>query len=319
MRKNKNQGEGQRWDQKMVYAHGSFINLRRRSDTGDRPPHQQVLRGKIKAHRDTFSVRSVRRSARLSSQLGHEVLARPRQQEIPQVGHRAYFHLAFRILRARPDVRQQHVLREREQPGIHPRFVWVHVQTDRRQLPQRQPWCSQHDEKGGTHVSILECPNHRLLVYHPTPCRIHKHAAALHHSHLSLPDHPPRVLTQRHMHSQHVRLSAQRLEALHIDTPFRDVGPAVPIVVEHAHRKGVGEVGEVQADPAESEDAEGAGGEVVRRPGRNRGLPGASPQRAFGVGKVAEGGEDEVEGGRGGGFIDCASGVGDADAWRGGR
>ena len=66
--------------------------------------------------------------------LSHHVLARPREQEIPQVGHRAQFHLSFRVLRGCPHVRQQHVLRKRAQPGVHPRFVGEHVQTDRRQL-----------------------------------------------------------------------------------------------------------------------------------------------------------------------------------------
>ena len=69
-----------------------------------------------------------------SSHLWYEVLARPCQQEIPQVRHRAHFHLSLRILRARPNVWQQHVLREREQPGVHLRFIQEHVQTDRRQL-----------------------------------------------------------------------------------------------------------------------------------------------------------------------------------------
>ena len=168
-------------------------------------------------------------------------------------------------------------------------------------------------------MSILKRPNDRLLIHHPTSCRIHQHTSPLHRPYLALPDQPARILAQRHMRAQHIRFLAERLDTLHIDTPRRDVGPTLPIVIQHAHRKGVYEVGEVQPYPAESQDPEGACGEVVRRPGRDGGFPRPNSERAFSSGKVAEGGEDEVEGGRGGAFVDGNGGVGDADAWRGRR
>lgn len=77
----------------------------------------------------------------------------------------------------------------------------------------------------------------------------------------------------------------------------------------------MGKVGETEADAAESKDPEGAGGEVVCRPGGDGGFPGTGAEGTFGGGEMAEGGEDEVEGGRSGGFVDCAGCVGDRDAW----
>ena len=85
-------------------------------------------------------------------------------------------------------------------------------------------------------------------------------------------------------------------------------------MVQHAHRKGVHEVREVQTNPAEPEDAERARGQVVRVPGGDGRLPRPRTQRPLRPRKVAEGGEDEVERCGRSGFVDRAGGVGDADA-----
>lgn len=79
------------------------------------------------------------------------------------------------------------------------------------------------------------------------------------------------------------------------------------------------EVRETQADAAKPEDTERTVGEIVRVPRRDRGFPRACVQGTFRFGKVAESGEDEVEGCGGGSFVDGAGGVGDADAWQEGN
>ena len=84
------------------------------------------------------------------------------------------------------------------------------------------------------------------------------------------------------MQAQHVRPSTQRVHALDVLTPLGDVGPAVPIVIQHAHGKGVYEAGEDEADSAEPQDAEGARAEVVCVARGDGGVPGARVEGAFG-------------------------------------
>ena len=164
-------------------------------------------------------------------------------------------------------------------------------------------------------MSVFQCPNDSLFVHHAPTRRVHEHAPALHRPDLAFPDQVPSVLTQRHVHAQHVRPLTQFLKTFDILAPLRYVGPAVPVMIEHAHRKGVDKVGEVQTDPSHPEDAEGTRREIVRVPQRDGGVPGPGVKGTFGLGKVAESGDNEVKRGGGGSFVDYVWGIGDTDAW----
>ena len=143
---------------------------------------------------------------------------------------------------------------------------------------------SDPDEQGkDTYVTVLERTNHGFLVDDLSPSRIDDDAPALHRPYLALSHEVYRLLAQWDVHAQHVRPRTQPLDALDVLAPLGRPRDAVPTVIEHAHRKGMCEVCEVEADPTEPEDAEGARGQVVRvRRGDGR-FPCAGVERPFGL------------------------------------
>ena len=131
-------------------------------------------------------------------------------------------------------------------------------------------------------MTALERTNHGFLVDDLSSRRIDDDAAALHSPYLALAHEVYRVLAQRDVQAQHVRPGTQLLHALDVLAPLGCPRDAVPTVIEHAHRKGVCEVCEAEADPTEPENAEGARSQVVRVPRRDERFPGAGMQGSFG-------------------------------------
>lgn len=163
-------------------------------------------------------------------------------------------------------------------------------------------------------MTILERANHRFLVNHLSPRCIHDDTPPLHRPNLPLAHEMHRVFSERYMYTQHIRLATQRLQTVHVLAPRRCVYYAVAVVIHDAHGKGMYEVGETEADPAESNNTEGAVGEIVRVPRGDGCFPRACVKGTFGSGKVAKGGEDEVEGCSGGCVVDGARGIRHVDA-----
>ena len=132
-------------------------------------------------------------------------------------------------------------------------------------------------------MTIFERANHRLLVNHLSPRRIHDNAPPFHRPNLFLAHEIHRVVSERHVHAQHVRLRTQRFQAWDVLAPRGGFWDAVTVVVYYAHWEGVHEVRETEADAAQPEDAEGAVGEVVCVPRGDRGFPRACKEGAFGL------------------------------------
>ena len=194
------------------------------------------------------------------------------------------------------------------------------VRLDRRRVQLRRADVRQRfvsNKQQNTHMTVLERTNQCLLVNDFSPRRVDDDAPPLHPLDLALAHKVDRLYAEGDVHAQYVRLLAQRLEALDVLAPSGRIGNAVPAVVYDAHRKGMHEACEAEADPAESKDAERARGQVVRVTGGNRGFPRPGVQGALRLGEVAEGGEDEVECSGSRGIVHSTRGVGDGDAWRG--
>ena len=193
-------------------------------------------------------------------------------------------------------MREEGVLWELEQARVNRGFVGVDVKPDRGQLSGGQQTDSNasNQRKKRTHMTIFERANHCLLVNNLSPRSIDDDTPALQRSNLFLAYEMHRVGFQRNMYAQYVCFPTERLDAVDVRAPRGGICDTVPVVIDHTHGEGVNEVCEVEADTAEPKNTERARAEVVCVPGRDGGFPRACKERAFGLGKVAEGGEDEV-------------------------
>ena len=166
-----------------------------------------------------------------------------------------------------------------------------------------------------THVSVFEGSDERVLIDDLASGGVDDDGALLERADDVLADEPLGVGVEREMDAEDVGLGEHGFEVGDVLAPGGGGGVPAPGMVEDAHGEGVGEVGEAGADPAESEDAEGASGEVVCAACDRGGFPCPGAEGALAVGELADGGEDEVECCGGCCVVDDAGGVGYGDAW----
>ena len=167
-------------------------------------------------------------------------------------------------------------------------------------------------------MSVFEGSDERVLVDDLASRGVDDDGALLERADDPLADEPLRLGVEREMDAQNVGLGEHGPEVGDVLTPGGGGRDPAPGVVDDAHREGVRELGEAGADPAETEDAEGASGEVVGSGRDGGGLPCPGAQGALAVWELADGGEDQVERCGRRCVVDDARGVGYGDAWGGG-
>lgn len=161
-------------------------------------------------------------------------------------------------------------------------------------------------------MSVSQRGHQRLLVDDLPARGVDDHGAPLQLADQCCVDEALRLGGVWHVHAERVRLREHLVEARPIEVlaPRGRVWGGAPAVVEYAHREGVRELREAQADPAEPEDRERASSEVPRAPRGVPGLPVPGTQATLARGEVAQSGDEQVKRGGGSRVVDCAGRVG---------
>lgn len=145
-------------------------------------------------------------------------------------------------------------------------------------------------------MSALQSFNHGSLVDDLATSSVDQHSALAHLANHLRAHKALRLLAQRDMHADDVRLREHLVEAVLavVLAPLGRVLVRAAVVVHDAHGERVHEVREAQTDAAQSEDSDRAPGEVERVAGAQIVLPAACAHVALGLRELAQRGDDEV-------------------------